>query len=170
VTPSSDLPIDARGALLITTDPTDPTGQTTTFEQIRILSVDDYARYKQAYRAIFELLFGSIYTYFTSSKSLLRSTVLAANHAFDVGMIRPNSAPDTYTSWLTSLRAAALSLCSSVAYHQEQLLQRTSAVHGKSGAAYAQVKGTFNDLYDEHASYRFLCRLRNVMVPTRWKP
>lgn len=164
MTTSGGLPIDPRGALLITTDPTDVTGQTLTFEQIRVLSADEYARYKQAHRAIFELLFGSIYTYFTSCRSLLRSTALAANQAFDVGMIQPNSAPDTLTTWVTSLRAAALSLCSSVAYHQEQLLQRTSAAHGKSGAAYGQVKKIFNDLYDQHASYRFLCRLRNVMV------
>lgn len=164
MTTYSDLPTDARGVLLITTDPSDPTGKTAEFEQICILSVDDYVRYKHAYKVIYELLFGSIYTYFSSSRSLLRSTVLAANHAFDVGMVQPNSSPDTFTTWLMSLRAAALSLCSSVAYHQEQLLQRTSAVHGKSGGPYAQVKGIFSNIYDEHASYRFLCRLRNVMV------
>ncbi|GAT06479.1 uncharacterized protein RMCFA_6590, partial [Mycolicibacterium fortuitum subsp. acetamidolyticum] len=119
---------------------------------------------KKAYKQISGLLFGSVYTYFTSSKSLLRSTVRAANEAFDAGLIQPNSAPDTFTPWLTSLRSTALSLCSSVVYHQEQMLQRSSATHRKGSATYAQVKGLFGDLYDGHAGYRFLCRLRNVMV------
>lgn len=164
MTTSSDLPTDARGALLITMDPSDPTGKTATFETVRTLAVNDYERYKWGYKAIYELLFGSVYTYFTSSRSLLRSTVMAANHAFDAGMVQPNSSPDTFIPWLTSLRAGALSLCSSVAYHQEQLLQRTSAAHGKSGDSHAQVKGIFNRIYDDHPSYRFMCRLRNVMV------
>lgn len=155
-----ELPIEPRGALLITTD----SGQAVNFEQICILSVDDYTRYKHAYKQLSGLLFGSVYTYFTSSKSLLRSTVRAANEAFDAGLIQPNSAPDTFTSWLTSLRSTALSLCSSVAYHQEQMLQRTSATHGKSSDTYKQVKRYFSEIYDGYAGYRFLCRLRNVMV------
>ncbi len=156
-----DLPIEPRGALLITTD---PAGQVANFDQLCILSVDDYQRYKQAYKQISGLLFGSVYNYFTSSKSLLRSTVRAANEAFDAGLIQPNSAPDTFTTWLTSLRSTALSLCSSVVYHQEQMLQRTSSTHGKSSGEYAEVKKIFSNLYDGYAGYRFLCRLRNVMV------
>lgn len=81
-----DLPIEPRGALLITTD---PAGQVANFDQLCILSVDDYQRYKQAYKQISGLLFGSVYNYFTSSKSLLRSTVRAANEAFDAGLIQP---------------------------------------------------------------------------------
>lgn len=156
-----ELPIEPRGALLITTD---TLGQAASFEQICILSVDDYTRYKQANKQISGLLFGSVYTYFISSKSLFRSTVRAANEAFDAGLIQPNSAPETFTPWLTSLRSTALSLCSSVVYHQEQLLQRTSATYGKGSDAYKQVKQFFADIYDGYPGYRFLCRLRNVMV------
>ncbi|MGH3724612.1 MAG: hypothetical protein ACRDUS_10880 [Mycobacterium sp.] len=156
-----DLPIEPHGALLITTD---ALGQVANFEQICTLSIDDYTHYKHAYKQISGLLFGSVYTYFTSSKSLLRSTVLAANQASDAGLIQPNSAPDTFTTWLTSLRATALSLCSSVAYHQDQMLRRIENAYGPGSAEYNQVADQFHGLYDGYAGYRFLCRLRNVMV------
>lgn len=156
-----DLPIEPRGALLVTTD---TPGQVANFEQICILSMDNYTRYKRAYKQISGLLFGSVFTYFASSKSLLRSTAMAANQAADAGMIRPNSAPDTFTTWLTSLRATALSLCSSVVYHQDQMLRRIEKAYGPGSALYKQVEDDFHELYDGYAGYRFLCRLRNVMV------
>lgn len=156
-----DLPIEPRGALLITTD---SSGQVVNFELICVLSVDDYTRYTQAHKQISGLLFGSIYTYFASSKSLLRSAVMAANQAADAGMIQPNSAPYTFATWLTSLRAAALSLCSSVAYHQDQMLRRIEKAYGEDSTTYSQVAGQFHELYDGYPGYRFLCRLRNVMV------
>ncbi|MFV9633935.1 hypothetical protein [Mycobacterium neumannii] len=156
-----ELPIEARGALLITTD---AAGQVADFERVCILSVEDYTRYRQAYKQISGLLFGSVYTYFASSKSLLRSAVMAANQAADAGLIQPNSAPDTFTTWLTSLRAAALSLCSSVVYHQDQMLRRIEKAYGLGSATHSQVEADFHGLYDGYAGYRFLCRLRNVMV------
>lgn len=161
MTNPDELPIKPRGALLITTD---AAGQVANFEQVCILSVEDYGRYKQAYKEISGLLYGSIYTYFTSSVSLLRSTVIAADQAADVGMILPNSAPDTFTIWLTSLRSTALSLCSSVVYHQDQMLRRMKKAYGPESATYSQVEDQFHGLYDGYAGYRFLCRLRNVMV------
>jgi hypothetical protein len=161
MTVPGELPIEPRGALLITTD---AAGQVANFERVCILSVEDYTRYKQAYKQISGLLFGSVYTYFASSKSLLRSTVMAANQSADAGMIQPNSAPDTFTTWLTSLRATALSLCSSVVYHQDQMLRRIEKACGTGSAIYSQVEDDFHGLYDGYAGYRFLCRLRNVMV------
>lgn len=161
MTVPGELPIEPRGALLITTD---AAGQVANFERVCILSVEDYTRYKQAYKQISGLLFGSVYTYFASSKSLLRSTVMAANQSADAGMIQPNSAPDTFTTWLTSLRATALSLCSSVVYHQDQMLRRIEKAYGTGCAIYSQVEDDFHGLYDGYAGYRFLCRLRNVMV------
>jgi hypothetical protein len=157
----SELPIEPRGALLITTD---AAGQVANFERICILSVEDYTRYKQAHKQLSGLLFGSVYTYFASSKSLLRSAVMAANQAADAGLIRPNSAPDTFTTWLTSLRATALSLCSSVFYHQDQMLRRIEKAYGPGSATYGQVENDFRRLYDGYTGYRFLYRLRNVMV------
>lgn len=156
-----DLPIEPRGALLITAD---APGQVANFEQICILSVNDYTRYKRAYKQISGLLFGSVYTYFASTKSLLRSAVMAANQAADAGIIRPNSAPDTFMTWLTSLRATALSLCSSVVYHQDQMLRRIEKAYGPDSTVYSQVEHNFHGLYDGYAGYRFLSRLRNVMV------
>ncbi|MEE6180022.1 hypothetical protein [Mycobacterium sp. 050134] len=156
-----DLPIEPRGALLITAD---TPGHAASFERICILSTDDYTRYKGAYKQISGLLFGSVFTYFASSKSLLRSTIMAANQAADAGMIRPNSAPGTFTTWLTSLRASALSLCSSVVYHQDQMLRRIEKAYGPESAVYSHVEDNFHGVYDGYAGYRFLCRLRNVMV------
>ncbi|GAS98575.1 uncharacterized protein RMCC_5540 [Mycolicibacterium canariasense] len=156
-----DLPIEPRGALLITAD---ASGQVSHFERICVLPVEDYTRYRQAYKQVSGVLFGSIYTYFASSKSLLHSAVMAANQAADAGLIQPNSAPDTFATWLTSLRGTALSLCSSVAYHQDQMLRRIEKAYGEDSNTYSQVAGQFHDLYDGYAGYRFLCRLRNVMV------
>ncbi|MBU8841275.1 hypothetical protein [Mycolicibacterium goodii] len=56
-------PTDARSALLITTD---AGGQAVNFERICVLSHDDYTRFKEAYKHIAGLVFGSIYTYFSS--------------------------------------------------------------------------------------------------------
>lgn len=161
MTVPSDLPIEPRGALLITTD---DTGQVATFERICILSEEDYTRYRQAHKQISGLLFGSIYTYFASSRSLLRSAVMAANQAADAGLIQATSAPDTFATWLTSLRATALSLCSSVVYHQDQSLRRIEKAYGTGSPTYDQVEADFHGLYDNYPGYRFLCRLRNVMV------
>lgn len=161
MTNSGGPPTDERGALLITTD---SSGQAVSFEQICVLSSDDYARFKDAYKQIAGLVFGSIYTYFSSSTSLLRSAVMAANQASDVGLIQFNSAPDSFTTWLTSLRATALSLCSSVVYHQDQMLRRIEKAYGGKTPEYVQAKGDFGGLYDGYAGYRFLYDLRNVMV------
>ncbi|OYN75657.1 hypothetical protein [Mycolicibacterium sphagni] len=161
MTNADELPIEPRGALLITTS---PAGQVIHFERICTLSAEDYIRYKQAYKQVSNLLFGSVYTYFASSKSLLRSAVMAANQAADAGMVHPNSAPDTFATWLTSLRATALSLCSGVVYHQDKMLRRIEKAYGIGSATYDQVQADFHGLYDGYAGYRFLCRLRNVMV------
>ncbi|WP_163744876.1 hypothetical protein [Mycolicibacterium madagascariense] len=154
-------PTDARGALLITTD---SSGQAVSFEQIGVLSSDEYTRFKDAYKQIAGLVFGSIYSYFSSSKSLLRSAVMAANQASDVGLVQFNSAPDSFATWLTSLRATALSLCSSVVYHQDQMLRRIEKAYGAKSPEYSQAKSDFHGLYDGFAGYRFLYDLRNVMV------
>ncbi|AFM20201.1 hypothetical protein Mycch_5536 (plasmid) [Mycolicibacterium chubuense NBB4] len=161
MTNPGDPPTDARGALLITTD---SSGQAVSFERIGVLSHDDYTRFTDSYKQIAGLVFGSIYTYFSSSKSLLRSAVMAANQASDVGLVQFNSAPDSFTTWLTSLRATALSLCSSVVYHQDQMLRRIEKAYGAESPQYSQVRSDFHGLYDGFAGYRFLYDLRNVMV------
>lgn len=89
---------------------------------------------------------------------------MAANQAADVGLVQATSAPDTFATWLTSLRATALSLSSSVVYHQDQSLRRIEKAYGIGSPTYDQVKADFSGLYDGYAGYRFLCRLRNVMV------
>ncbi|MBU8841276.1 hypothetical protein [Mycolicibacterium goodii] len=88
----------------------------------------------------------------------------AANEASAAGLIQFNSAPDSFATWLTSLRASALSLCSSVVYHQGQVLRRIEKAYGAESPAYSEIKHKFHGLYDGYAGYRFLYDLRNVMV------
>jgi hypothetical protein len=133
-------------------------------EQIGVLTVADFARYSEAYRAVFDVVHGSHYAYFLVSQDLLRSAILAANEAADAGRIRHDSDPDSYLVWIRNMRSAALSLCSSLVYHQELMLQKTSVMFGKGSAEFASVKAIFSALYDDHAGYRFLCRLRNIMA------
>lgn len=159
----TDLPIDPRGVLLIRPDPSgDP--NSLSMEQLTVLTVEDHSRYAQAYRQILDIVVGGVFTYFLVSARDLRARIAAANQAFLGRRFAPQTQPEEALQWVTGLRAAVLSLAASLTYHQEQIYQLASELHGGDQAIIAAIKAVFSDLYDTNRGYRLLYSLRNLMT------
>ena len=155
-------PVAAPAAYLIGPD---PTGQSDVrLEHIRDLSDDDYQRYKAAERMLHDIVVANVFTYVQGSLKVFETVWKGANAALASNEIRPNTDPRGATLWNTQLRAAALSLCMSLVYHQEQTYQDVCDRHGTDSQAHQTAKAIFGQLYDNYRGYRYLYGLRNVMV------
>lgn len=66
--------------------------------------------------------------------------------------------------WITKLRSAALSMCLSLCYHQEQTYRRIRNDLGAGSEADKAATAIFGQLYDDYPGYRYIYSLRNVMV------
>lgn len=133
-------------------------------EQLTILSVEDYSRYRQAYRVINNIAVGGVFTYFLLSASDLRARIAAANRGFLDRRFAPQTGPVGAQRWAGSLRAAVLSLASALTYHQEQIYQLASELHSDCQQVHAAIKGVFGNLYETNRGYRLLYTLRNLMT------
>lgn len=159
---NENAPIETPAAALIGPD---PTGQTDVrYEILRELSIEDFERYKAAYRRLFDTLFASAYTYFSTSAKLFGQKWAEANTALEANQIRPNTDPDGFINWCNILRSATLTLCLSLVYHQHQTLQEVSDVHGNGSETHKKVSAIFGRLYDTYPAYRYLYGLRNIMA------
>jgi hypothetical protein len=159
---ADNSPVDAPAALLIATD---PSGQSDVrLEHIRDLSQQDYERFNQAYRTLTEVLFANPFTYFMGSAKMFHTVWTDANKALAAQKIRPNTDPDSFFIWTTQLRAAALTLCLSLAYHQEHTYQEISENHGNGSDAHQAAQKVFGELYDKYPGYGYMYSLRNVMA------
>ncbi len=159
---ANNAPVEAPAALLLAPD---PTGQSDVrFEYIRDLSPAEYERYRHAYKTLFDILFANPFAYFMGSARMFHSAWTNANNALAAGEIRVNTDPDSFVVWATQLRAATLTLCLSLVYHQEQTYQEISEKHGTGGDAHRAAQTVFGELYDNYAAYRYMYALRNVMA------
>jgi hypothetical protein len=61
-------------------------------------------------------------------------------------------------------RGAVLSLVSMLCYHQERTYEEVCAKYEKDGPEHQAAKEIFGALYDDYFGYRYLYRLRNVMI------
>jgi hypothetical protein len=155
-------PVSAPAAYLIGPD---PTGQSDVrLEHICDLSDEDYQRYKAAERTLHGIVVASVFTYVQGSLKVFETVWKGANVALVANEIRPNTDPRGAALWNTQLRAAALSLCISLVYHQEQTYQDVCDRHGTNSEAHVKAKATFGKLFDHYRGYRYLYGLRNVMV------
>jgi hypothetical protein len=69
---SDNEPVEAPGALLISDD---PTGQSDVrLERICDLSQEDYQRYRNTYKTLFDILFADTFAYFRASAKVFHST------------------------------------------------------------------------------------------------
>ncbi len=155
-------PVAAPAAFLIAAD---PTGQSDVrIEHICDLCDEDYQRYKSAERMLHDIVVANVFTYVQGSLKVFETVWKGANAALASKEIRPNTDPRGATLWNTQLRAAALSLCMSLVYHQEQTYQDVCDRHGTDSQAHQTAKAVFGQLYDSCRGYRYLYGLRNVMV------
>jgi hypothetical protein len=61
-------------------------------------------------------------------------------------------------------RSAVLSLGSMLCYHQERTYEEICAKYEKDGPEHQAAKDIFAALYDDYFGYRYLYKLRNVMI------
>jgi hypothetical protein len=162
MSPSQNEPVNAPAAYLIGDDPTGHSD--VRFEHICDLSDDDYQRYEDAERTLYDIVVANVFTYLQGSLKVLETVWKGANAALASNEIRPNTDPQRTALWNTQLRAAALSLCVSLVYHQEQTYQDVCDRHGTNSHAHEKAKQIFGTLYDDYRGYRYLYGLRNVMV------
>lgn len=162
MTRADNDPVDDPAAFLIAAD---PTGQSAVrLEHICDLSDEDYQRYRDAERMLHDIVVANVFTYVQGSLKVFETVWKGANAALVSNEIRPNTDPRGATLWNNQLRAAALSLCISLVYHQEQTYQDLSDRHGTNSEAHDKARAVFSKLYDDCRGYRYLYRLRNVMV------
>lgn len=159
---SGNAPVDAPGALLISDDPNGHSD--VRIERICDLPQEDYQRYSDTYKALFDILFADTFAYFRGSAKVFQSTWTAANAALAAGEIRPTQNPDGFVLWSTQLRSVALTLCLSLCYHQEQTYQQICDKHGTNSPAHKAAKEIFAQLHDTYPGYRYMYALRNVMI------
>lgn len=133
-----NAPVNAPTALLLAPDPTETSN--VRFEYIRDLSQEEHDRYEQAYKALFEVLFASTFTYFMGSVKIFHKVWTGANKAMAAGEIRPTTDPDSFVLWATQLRSAALTLCLSLVYHQEQTYREICDKHGNEAIHTEQLR------------------------------
>ena len=159
---SDNEPIEAPGAVLISAD---PTGQSDArYERICDLTEEDYQRYRDTYKTLYEVLFANTFAYFRGSAKVFASIWADANRAFAAREIRPTQNPDGMVLWFTQLRSVALTLCLSLCYHQQQTYQEICEKHGTDSDAHNAAKKVFGELYDNYRGYRYMYALRNVMI------
>jgi hypothetical protein len=159
---SDNEPIEAPGAVLISAD---PTGQSDTrYERICDLTEEDYQRYRDTYKTLYDVLFANTFAYFRGSVKVFHTVWTEANKAFAAGQIRPTQNPDGMVLWGTQLRSVALTLCLSLCYHQEQTYQEICEMHSTDSEAHKAAKKVFGEVYDTYPGYRYMYALRNVMV------
>lgn len=162
VVDGTNLPIDPRGVLLISADPTAPNGVVMT--PVAVLSVEDHLRYREAYRRVFDIVLGGILTYFEVSADALRARVEEANLAFAQRRFQPVTHPREAVRLVSDIRAAVLSLASAVYFHQDQTLQLASDLHCNDETVHTSVSKIFSNLFEANRGYRLLYNLRNLMT------
>ena len=150
--------------MLVTTPPDPATQGNTLFKVIRELSESDYNRFKAAYRTLDRILVENLFTYYEQSFKSLVGLWKETADRFATGPIKLDGQTDEMVSIGIQLRGSVLSLVSMLCYHQERTYDEISAKFGKTSDEYQAAKDIFGALYDDFFGYRYLYKLRNVMI------
>jgi hypothetical protein len=162
---SDNEPVEARAALLIASAP-DPVSQGAMmiFDVVKELSEADYERYADAYKTLDGILVTNLFTYYVEATKSLANVWQEANKEFATAPLPITGEPDMIVSRGTRLRGAVLSVVSALCYHQERTYEEICAKFGKDGLEHQAAKAIFGALYDDYFGYRYLYKLRNVMI------
>ena len=161
---SDNEPVEARAALLIAAAPDPATQGKVIFHVVTELSEADYDRYAEAYKTLDGILVTNLFTYYIVATKSLVSLWQEANEAFATAPLPISGDPDMMVSWGTRLRGAVLSVVSALCYHQERTYEEICAKFGTNGPEHQAAKAIFGALYDDYFGYRYLYKLRNVMI------
>ncbi|SLD23578.1 Uncharacterised protein [Mycobacteroides abscessus subsp. massiliense] len=159
-----NTPQESRAALLVTR-PTDPDTQgNILFSVVKDLSEDEYLRYRSAYNTLDGILIENLFTYYEHSfKSLCKLWRDTCNE-FATGPIKLDGHTSDSVDLGIRFRSAVLSLVSMLCYHQERTYDEICTKFGKDSPEHRAAKDIFGHLYDDYFGYRYLYKLRNVMI------
>lgn len=161
-TPQADnSAVQSYGALLFRSDPSRESAAI--MERVCTLSEADYDKYNAAYNVMWDVLMANMFAYVRQSALDLMRTALEASEAMRDGKISPTR-PDDVIEWGVRLRSAVLSLCSSIHHHQDQSYISVKRKFGEDSPEHQAMKVAFAEIYDDCFGYRYLYKLRNVMV------
>jgi hypothetical protein len=161
---SENEPSDTRAALLISPAPDPATQGNVIFHVVKELSDADYDRYAEAYETLHGVLVRNLFTYYLETTRSLARLWQEASKAFATAPLPISGDPDTMVSWMTRLRGAVLSVVSALCYHQERTYEEICAKFDRNGPEHQAAKAIFGALYDAYFGYRYLYKLRNVMI------
>jgi len=150
--------------VLITAAP-DPANQgNAIFHVVKELPEADYERYVEAYKTLDGILITNLFTYYVEAAKSLANLWREANNALATAPLPISGEPDLMVSWGTRLRGAVLSVVSALCYHQERTYEEICTKFSRNGPEHQAAKAIFGALYDEYFGYRYLYKLRNVMI------
>ena len=156
--------VETRAALLIAAAPDPATQGNVIFHKVRDLSEKEFDRYSAAYRTLDSILVANLFTYYVVAVKSLVSLGEEANKTLATSPLPINGQPDYMVALGTRLRGAVLSVVSMLCYHQERTYEDICAKFGKDGPEHQAAKSIFNGLFDDFFGYRYLYKLRNMMI------
>lgn len=148
--------------MLITGDPTGNVARV--FRSVKDLGKEEYDRYSGAYKTLEDILVTNMFAYFLTSAKAFIANWDTECKAFAKSPLPLNGDPDPVITLGFRLRGAVLSVCSALCYHQERTLEEAVHKFTNDSEEYRAVKAIFSELYDNYFGYRYLARLRNVLI------
>lgn len=161
---SDNKPVETRAALLIAAAPDPATQGNVIFHHVKDLSKEEFDRYSEAYRVLDGILVANLFTYYMVAVKSLVSLWQEANQTLATAPLPVSGGPDYMIELGTRLRGAVLSVVSMLCYHQERTYEEISEKFEKNGPEHQAAKDVFGALYDDYFGYRYLYKLRNVMI------
>lgn len=151
-----------RAALLATIDPS--VDAKFVIHTQFVMDEEDFERYRSAYKAVFDIVEATFFVYVREACRGLFAAWEESNQRFLNGEMSALGSADVKIQVGTQLRTATLSACASLVYHQERTYDLISERFGAESSQMSEAKSLFGELYDECFGYRYLYKLRNVMV------
>jgi hypothetical protein len=157
-------PVHTLAALLIARS-TDPANEgIPIFHTVKELSKEDFDRYAGAYNTLHGILVANMFTYYIEAFKSLIAMWQNACQEFATAPLPISGGPDIMIPMGTRLRGAVLSLVSMLCYHQERSYELIRSKYEKDGPEHRAAKDIFGALYDNYFGYRYLYKLRNMMI------
>lgn len=158
-------PLEARGAILVSPGSANLYGNGLPSMTVvkDDLSEADYNRYDAANKALDRIIVTNLFTYYGEAYKSLVEVWQEASNAF-TSSLPIMGLTDAIATTATRLRGAVLNAVSMLCYHQERTLDEVCDKYGHDTEQHAAVRRIFNALYDNHFGYRYLYKLRNLMV------
>jgi hypothetical protein len=161
---SDNEPVETRAALLIAAAPDPATQGNVIFHHVKDLSKEEFDRYSAAYKVLDGILVANLFTYYVVAVKSLVKLWQEANQTLATAPLPVSGGPDYMIELGTRLRGAVLSMVSMLCYHQERTYEEISEKFEKNGPEHQAAKDVFGALYDDYFGYRYLYKLRNLMI------